>query len=235
MLDQWLPEKRLAEIARDLALPATAFVGPIAHDDDADFAVRWFSPTQEIILCGHASLAAGYVLLGQSGDNSVRLRTRRSGVITVQSQGGGLEVALPAIPTQKASNEQAAQLMALTTYEAFRSELGYNLFVIESEAELRSISPDFAGLSRMVGDQFIVTAPGDKTDITSRVFKGGQGAGEDSVTGSAHAVLAPYWAKRLGREKMTAHQASARGGDLTLRLEGERVWVGGECVAVKRP
>jgi PhzF family phenazine biosynthesis protein len=235
MLDQWPPDARLAEIAREVALPATAFVGPTSGDVEADFAVCWFSPEQEITLCGHASLAAGCALLEQSGDGSVALATRRSGTIVVQREGASLEVTLPAISTRPAQLEQAARLIGLGTSEAFRSELGYNLFVVASESELRSIAPDFAGLSRLADDQFIVTAQGEETDIASRVFKGGNDASEDSVTGSAHAVLAPYWATRLGRNDMTAHQASARGGDLTLRLDGDRVWVGGQCVTVKRP
>ena len=234
MLSEWLSEERLAEIATAAAAPATAFVAPLAGDQ-ADFAIRWFSPTQEIALCGHASLAAGHVLLEQTSGHSVSLRTQRSGVITVQRQGGGLEVALPTIPTKHARHEAAAELIGLGNSDALRSELGYNLFVMESEADLRSLTPDFERLSRLAGDQFIVTAPGHTADMASRVFKGGDGASEDSVTGSAHAVLAPYWAKRLGRKEMTAHQASARGGDLTLRLDVSRVWVGGECVTVKRP
>ena len=156
-------------------------------------------------------------------------------MVTVQRAGEGVEVALPAIETQPAEHPKAAALLGIQSGECWRSELGYNLFVLESEAQVRAITPDFAGLAKFPNDQFIVTARAGETDIVSRVFKGGPGACEDSVTGSAHAVLGSYWAERLGRETLAAHQASARGGDLTLRLEGQCVWVGGGCFTVAQP
>ena len=116
--------------------------------------------------------------------------------------------------------------------EVYRSELGYNIYLYDNEAAIRALAPDISGLEKLGKDQFIATAPGDRTDIVSRVFVPGGGVDEDSVTGSAHAVLTPYWAKRLGRDSFTAHQASQRGGDLTLRLDGDRAWLGGPCVTV---
>jgi predicted PhzF superfamily epimerase YddE/YHI9 len=118
----------------------------------------------------------------------------------------------------------------------YRSDLGYAIFEYRDEAAVRALNPDIRGLEALGADQFIATAPGEKTDIASRVFVPGGGVDEDSVTGSAHAALTPYWTTKLGRDHLTAHQASVRGGDLTLRLErraqGDRVWLGGPCVTV---
>ena len=230
LLEEWPADDELQAIAREIGLPATAFV--VA--EGADYTIAWFSPSAEIALCGHASLAAGHALLERDGGNAVRLRTRRSGVVTVQRSGEGVEVALPLIETRPAEHSEGAALLGLASSTCWRSDLGYNLFVLENEGQVRSLAPNFEGLAKLPTDQFIVTAKGTDTDIVSRVFKGGAGAGEDSVTGSAHAVLAPYWAKQLGRETLTAHQASARGGDLTLSLEGKRVWVGGQCVTLSK-
>jgi len=106
------------------------------------------------------------------------------------------------------------------------------MFLYPDEAAVRTLSPDLRGLAALGDDQFIVTAPGSETDVVSRVFVPGGGVDEDSVTGSAHAVLTPFWAQRLGRESFTAFQASQRGGLLTCRLEGDVAWLGGPCVTV---
>ena len=120
--------------------------------------------------------------------------------------------------------------------EVWRNDDRYNLFLFESEAQVRALTPDLRGLARLGDDQFICTAPGDTVDVVSRVFVPGAGVDEDSVTGSAHAVLTPFWAARLGRDRFTAHQASARGGDLICRLANEsgraQAWLGGDCVTV---
>ena len=106
-----------------------------------------------------------------------------------------------------------------------------SIVLLESEAALRAVAPDLRALER-IDRMAICTAPGDTTDVVSRVFVPAWGVPEDSVPGSAHAVLAPFWAERLGRGSFTAHQASQRGGDLTCRLVGDRVWLGGPCVTV---
>jgi len=201
----------------------------------ADWELRWCTPTYEIALCGHATLASGHVLLQRDGGERVTFRTRLSGVLEVVRAGDGYELALPAIatlPDSAANQAEAIRLLGAEPLEAYRSELGYNIYRYDSEAAVRGLSPDIRGLERLGKDQFIVTAPGAATDIVSRVFVPGGGVDEDSVTGSAHAVLTPYWAKRLGRDSFTAHQASTRGGDLTLRLDGDRAWLGGPCVTV---
>ena len=234
VLDEWLPDDVLVAIGAENLFAETAFVVRDATGE-ADWELRWCTPTYEIALCGHATLASGHVLLQRDGGERVTFRTRKSGVLEVVRAGEGYELALPAIPTLPDSAEnqaEAIRLLGAAPLEVFRSELGYNIYLYENEAAVRGLAPDIRGLERLGKDQFICTAPGDKTDIVSRVFVPGGGVDEDSVTGSAHAVLTPYWAARLGRTHFTAHQASTRGGDLTLRFDGDRAWLGGPCVTV---
>ena len=224
LLDEWLPDPVLQAIAREAALPATAFV--------AGREIRWFSPAAELRLCGHASLAAGHVLLTREGGEIVTFHSREVGEVEVRRVTLGYELALPAIPTSPGDWPEAAHLLGSPPREVWRSADRYNLFVYDSEAEVHALAPDLAGLAALGNDQFICTAPGETTDVVSRVFVPGGGTGEDSVTGSAHAALAPYWAARLGREAFTASQASARGGLLTCRVDGGQVWLGGQCATV---
>jgi predicted PhzF superfamily epimerase YddE/YHI9 len=231
VLEEWLPDDVLVQIGGENLFAETAFVVRDATGA-ADWELRWCTPTYEIALCGHATLASGHVLLTRDGGERVTFRTCQSGILEVVRLGDAYELALPAIPTAPGEHPEAVALLGAQPLEVWRNEGRYNVFLFESEAQVRALDPDIRGLGQMGTDQFICTAPGEATDIVSRVFVPGGGVDEDSVTGSAHAVLTPFWAKRLGRESFTAHQASARGGDLTLRLEGERAWLGGPCVTV---
>ncbi len=238
VLDEWLPDDVLVKIGAENLFAETAFVVRDATGA-ADWELRWCTPTYEIALCGHATLASGHVLLTRDAKGKalerVTFRTRLSGILEVVKAGDGYELALPAIataPDSAANQAEAIRLLGAEPLEVFRSELGYNVYLYANEEAVRALSPDIRGLEKLGKDQFIVTAPGDKTDIVSRVFVPGGGVDEDSVTGSAHAVLTPYWAAKLGRESFTAHQASQRGGDLTLRLDGDKAWLGGPCVTV---
>jgi len=242
VLDEWLPDDVLVAIAAENLFAETAFVvrdatGP--ENGGADWELRWCTPTYEIALCGHATLASGHILLTRDakgrGLDRITFRTRKSGVLEVAKLGEGYELALPGIATEADTAEkqtEAIRLLGADPLEIARSGLGYNIYLYENEATVRGLAPDIRGLEKLGKDQFIVTAPGERTDIVSRVFVPGGGVDEDSVTGSAHALLTPYWAKRLGRDSLTAHQASTRGGDLTLRLDGARAWLGGPCVTV---
>jgi len=242
VLDEWLPDDVLVAIGAENLFAETAFVVRDATGE-ADWELRWCTPTYEIALCGHATLASGHVLLTRDGEGQARervtFRTRKSGVLEVVRAGDAYELALPAIataPDTAANQAEAIGLLGAEPFDMARSALGYNIYLYENEAAVRGLAPDIRGLERLGTDQFIVTAPGIKTDIVSRVFVPGGGVDEDSVTGSAHAVLTPYWARRLGRDSFTAHQASTRGGDLALRLAkddtGDRAWLGGPCVTV---
>jgi predicted PhzF superfamily epimerase YddE/YHI9 len=231
-LDAWLPDPVLQAIAAENMFAETAFVVRDATRA-ADWELRWFTPALEIRLCGHATLASGYVLLGRDGGERVTFRTRQAGILEVRRMAdGALELALPAIATAPSEFPEAVALLGAEPREVWRSPDRYNVFLFDSEAQVRALAPDLRGLGRLGDDQFICTAPGAATDVVSRVFVPGAGVDEDSVTGSAHAVLTPFWAARLGRDRFTAHQASERGGDLTCRLEGDQAWLGGECVTV---
>lgn len=231
VLDEWLPDDVLVKIGGENLFAETAFV---VRDTTgaADWELRWCTPTYEIALCGHATLASGHILLQRDGGERITFRTRKSGILEVVKAGDGYELALPAIATAPRDYPEAVALLGAQPLEVWRNDSRYNIFLFESEAQVRALDPDIRGLGALGTDQFICTAPGDSTDIVSRVFVPGGGVDEDSVTGSAHAVLTPFWAKRLGRESFTAHQASQRGGDLTLRLDGDRAWLGGPCATV---
>lgn len=232
-LDEWLPDTVLTAIAAENMFAETAFLVPDATGA-ADYELRWFTPTVEVALCGHATLASGHVLLERDGLDKVTFSTRKSGQLRVaRGEGGGYEMALPL--TRVAPVENQALLDALGARgEVFRSEGGAEdtaIVLLENEAAVRALAPDMralAGIELMA----ICTASGERTDIVSRVFVPAWGVDEDSVTGSAHAALTPFWANRLGRERFTAHQASVRGGDLTCRLEGDGAVLGGACVTV---
>ncbi|WP_428028510.1 PhzF family phenazine biosynthesis protein [Altererythrobacter sp.] len=235
LLERWLPDKELQAIAEENSFAETAFLLKDASGA-ADFVLRWFAPAAEVALCGHATLASGHVVLSRAKDfgvgDEVTFRTRKSGVLEVRRAESGYELSLPAIPTEASAWPEAVSLIGAEPQEVWRSADRHGIYLYESEAQLRALDPDLRGLKALGTDQFICTAPGDRSDIVSRVFVPGAGIDEDSVTGSAHAALAPFWAARLGRDSFTAHQASARGGDLTLRLEDDRVWLGGPCVTV---
>ena len=232
LLEEWLEDSVLQAIAAENMFAETAFL--VADASGAgEWELRWFTPELEVRLCGHATLASGHVLLGRDPSlKRVRLRTRQAGVLEVRRQGAGYEVALPLILTAPGTWDEAAALLGQPS-EVWRSSDGhYNVFRYVSERDVRALAPDFRALAAFGDVQFIVTATGETADVVSRVFVPGCGVNEDSVTGSAHAVLTPFWADRLGRESFTAFQASTRGGHLTCRRDGSSAWLGGACVTV---
>jgi PhzF family phenazine biosynthesis protein len=232
ILDRWLDDAILQAIGAENNFAETAFVVPDASGE-SDWELRWFTPTVEIRLCGHATLAAGHVLLEREPQrDTVRFRTRKAGILEVRRQAVGYEVALPAISTAPGEWAEAVAAIGSAPREVWRSPDRYNVVLYGSEEEVRALRPNFRALAALGEDAFIATAPGRETDVVSRVFIPGAGVDEDSVTGSAHAVLTPFWAARLGRTAFTAYQASERGGHLTCRLDGGRAWLGGDCVAV---
>lgn len=230
-LDGWLEDAVLLAIAEENNFAETAFIVPDGSGA-ADWELRWFTPTEEVRLCGHATLASGHVLLARDGGERVTFRTREAGILEVVRAGAGYELGLPLIATAPEPFDEAARLLGAAPLEVWRNDTRYNVFLYEDEASVRALAPDLRGLGRLGNDQFICTAPGLATNVVSRVFVPGGGVDEDSVTGSAHAVLTHFWSERLGRESFTAHQASARGGTLTCRREGDRAILGGPCVTV---
>lgn len=230
-LEHWLPDETLLAIASENLFAETAFVVRDASGE-ADWELRWFTPTEEVRLCGHATLASGHVLLTRDGNERVTFRTRKAGNLEVRRATAGYELALPAIRTEPSDWPEAVALLGATPREVWLSPDHYGIYLFASEAEVRALEPDLRGLGRLGNDQFICTARGDSTDVVSRVFVPGGGVDEDSFTGSAHAALTPFWTGRLGRNTLSAHQASARGGDAVCTLDGDRVWLAGGCVTV---
>lgn len=230
-LDEWLDDAVLLAIAEENNFAETAFV---VKDDTgaADWELRWFTPTMEIRLCGHATLASGHVLLERDGGERVVFRTRRAGLLEVARAGTGYELGLPLIETAPDDWPEAVALLGAEPREVWLSPDRYGVYLFDSEDRIRALDPDLRELGRLGDDQFICTAPGSSTDVVSRVFVPGGGVDEDSFTGSAHACLTHFWTHRLGPDSFTAHQASRRGGDATCRREGDRAILGGRCVTV---
>ena len=228
-LDAWLEDATLQAIAGENNLSETAFTVPTPEDPEADYALRWFTPTVEVKLCGHATLASGHVLM--EGD-AIRFRTRHAGVLTVSRQDDGYALSLPAWTMEDRPLPDLAAGLGGAPVASFWREGGYSLFLFPDEAAVRALTPDFAALKRQGDTMLIATAPGTDSDIVSRVFVPGGGVDEDPVTGSAHCLLTPFWAERLGRRAFSAFQASARGGRLGCLLEGDRAVLTGQCRTV---
>ena len=231
-LEAWLADDVLQAIAQENNLSETAFIVPTTGK--ADYELRWHTPAAEVALCGHATLASGHhVLSRDTTRHHVTFQTRKSGILTVTRTGDGYELDLPAwVATPKPLPDIAAALGIASPDATLWHDSGYALIVVADEASVRALSPDLYALRALGPIVAIVSAPGEKFDFVSRVFTPYFDIPEDPVTGSAHAVMVPYWAERLGRTQLTAFQASARGGNVTCRLEADRVVLGGTCVTV---
>jgi len=228
-LDRWLADDMMQAIAAENNLAETAFTVP-SDSDDADYELRWFTPAIEVPLCGHATLAAGHILIHSE---KVRFSTK-SGILTVTKHGDLLELNLPGAKPAEHDEPELCAALGLSPRPVWLTAPEFNdsaIIPVENEAEVRAVSPDFARLKH-IRRMAIVTARGDEQDIASRVFVPYAGIDEDPVTGSAHGALVPYWAERLGRTEFTALQASARTGVLHCSLEGDRVILGGHCHTV---
>ena len=233
-LDAWLDDAILQSIALENNLAETAFIVK-RSDGVADYDLRWFTPTLEVELCGHATLASGHYVLSREPDRErVFFSTRISGVLGVTRDGDGYSLTLPALPCDSATLDPAVDAaLGATATAILRSPKGYLIAVFADAATVRGLAPKLRAVAGLPEMTVIATAPGDgDSDVVSRVFVPAGGIDEDPVTGSAHAALAPYWADRLGRASFTAFQASPRGGHVRCRLAGDRVVLGGSCVTV---
>lgn len=231
-LDTWLDDATLQAIAAENNLSETAFTVPTPGDPDANHALRWFTPTVEVKLCGHATLASGHVLMATSGRDSIRFRTRHAGILTVTRAGEGYALSLPAWDMAPRTLPELAAGLGGHPIESHWRDGGYSLFLFPDAAAVRALTPDYAALKSLGDMMLIATAPGQDSDIVSRVFVPGGGVDEDPVTGSAHCLLTPFWAARLGKSELSAYQASARGGWLGCALSGDRVILTGTCRTV---
>jgi PhzF family phenazine biosynthesis protein len=227
-LAAWLDDSLMQAIAEENNLAETAFFVPSARG----FRLRWFTPVREVELCGHATLAAAHVLFEILGyaEPAIVFETL-SGELIVKRHGKLLEMDFPAQPATACPIPEALvkglgcePLEVLTAADY--------LAVFDSEETVRALTPDHAALSRLDRRGVIVTAPGKDVDFVSRFFAPRYGVPEDPVTGSAHCELAPYWAKRLGKDALVARQVSKRGGELLCELKGDRVLLCGSAVTV---
>jgi PhzF family phenazine biosynthesis protein len=233
-----LPEPREAEwmqnVALEMNLAETAFL--VQQEDGYD--LRWFTPTVEVDLCGHATLASAHVLYetGQLAAEATAVFHTRSGCLTARKQGAEIELDFPAVPAEE-SYAPAGLLDALRVTPRWvgKNRLDY-LVVVETEAEVRNLKPDHSRLSALGVRGVIVTARATSPDFDfiSRFFAPGSGIPEDPVTGSAHCCLGPYWQPILNKSEFRAYQASPRGGIVRVTVEGERVHLGGQAVTVLR-
>lgn len=226
-LDAWLDDSILQGIAAENNLSETAFL--VAAE--RGFELRWFTPLTEVALCGHATLASAYVLFNCRGwsAETITFQTRQSGLLTVRKDHDLLELDFPARPPVQCESP-AGLIMALnaTPLEVLSSAEDL-LVVLCSEQEVKAIKPDFNALLQTACRGVIVTAKGDEVDFASRFFAPRVGIPEDPVTGSAHCVLIPYWARQLGKSRLRALQVSRRGGELFCQEQGNRVIIAGRA------
>ncbi len=237
-LTRWLDDAVLQRIASENNLSETAFIVAIDGSEDdggegADFELRWFTPAAEVALCGHATLASGHFLLSADPSRDrVVFRTRQAGLLEVARDGDGYAMALPTwAPTPQAMPEIVAAL-GVEAIDTLWHDKGYALVVVADEAAVRAAAPDGRAVKALGPYVLIVSARGETAEVVSRVFTDYFDIPEDPVTGSAHAVMVPYWAEKLGKTEFAAYQASARGGHVGCTLQGDRVVLRGSCVTV---
>jgi PhzF family phenazine biosynthesis protein len=223
----------MQRVAAEMNLAATAFLEPLA----GGYALRWFTPTVELALCGHGTLASAHVLYetGRAGKGDQIRFVSAGGELIARHDGTAIELDFPATPAAHAAPPDGL-LTALGVRSAEWTGAGAEDFmvVLASEQQVTGLRPDQAGLAAISVRGIIVTAPASRpgADFVSRSFAPSIGVAEDSVTGSSHCTLAPYWCERLGQTALTGYQASARGGTVRVRLAGERVILAGQAVTV---
>lgn len=229
-LDRWLEDEVLQQIARENNLAETAFF----TGGDGAYELRWFTPTTEVDLCGHATLASAFVLYEEMGERADRIRFEtRSGPLFAEREAEMVSLDLPLWEDRPVEEvpDDLVEGLGVRPSAVFTTSSATNFFaVFEKESEVRAIRPRFDLLERLHPHGVVVTAPGDLADCASRYFAPSYGIPEDPVTGAVHCGLAPYWSKRLGRLGIHAHQVSSRGGELFCEVRGDRVGISGNAV-----
>jgi PhzF family phenazine biosynthesis protein len=225
-LEEWLPTETMLAIAAENNLAETAF---FVKEGDG-YGLKWFTPTVEMDLCGHATLASAFVLWNELGFTGETLSFEtRSGTLTVARDGDLMVLDFPSRPP--AETDAPANLGEALSAEPETTLKSRDLLcVYNSEAEVLALRPDFNAITDLGVHAVIVTAPGDRSDFVSRFFAPCVGVDEDPVTGSAHCTLIPYWAERLGKNELYARQVSERGGEIFCELKGDRVRMAGNAV-----
>jgi PhzF family phenazine biosynthesis protein len=224
----FLDDAALQSIAAENNLAETAFLVP----ENGDYRLRWFTPLTEVPLCGHATLASAAVVMERLEPERKRVVFQSaSGPLTVNRAADGYVMNFPARPSELiATPPELSAALGVEPIEVSVNTFNY-MALLENAQVLRELTPDLSAIARMDRPGVIVTAPGDgQYDFISRYFAPAKGVPEDPVTGAAHCMLAPYWAKRLGKTEFRAFQASHRGGEINCQLNGDRVELRGTCV-----
>ncbi|MDX1454359.1 MAG: PhzF family phenazine biosynthesis protein [Gammaproteobacteria bacterium] len=233
-LESWLSDDRMLAIAAENNLSETAFFVP---HDSGGYHLRWFTPTREVDLCGHATLATAHVLFQELGRALTEVHfATASGNLTVRLKDGVLAMEFPSRPAKEWDDGgKVAAALHARPLRVMKTELNDPdsdkvVAVFESESDVADLMPSMSALQEVPGQGVVATAPGDKVDFVSRYFAPSAGVPEDPVTGSSHSTLTPYWFEVLGRSSMTARQISARGGDLYVEQQDNRVLIAGSAV-----
>ena len=231
-LEKWIDAGQMQAIAAENNLSETAFLVPAENtvdgDAGADFEIRWFTPTDEAKLCGHATLASAFVMFTQCGwdGDEIRFSSASGGLAARREADGMITLDFPARGGAPMPVPDGLEEAIGADIREFRAAV-MNMAVLDSEAAVRAVAPDLAYIRDLGGDGLIITGPGATCDCASRYFAPHCGIDEDPVTGSAHCTIIPYWAAKLGKDTLHARQVSKRGGDLWCRLAGDRVLISG--------
>ena len=246
--DTWPDDAWMQQVAAEMRLSETAFAHPLTENDDADWALRWFTPEVETDLCGHATLATAHAMHRDRGTpGSVRFMSRSGVLVAHTSQDGAITLDFPAaVLSETSAPDGLAEALGVSPQAVYATgALRDLLVVLDDEAAVRGLAPDLgaiAGIARREGLRGVIAtacaATADAStadagyDFVSRFFAPADGIPEDPVTGSAHTALAPCWSSRLGREELTGLQASARGGLVRVSPRGDRVHLTGHAIVV---
>jgi PhzF family phenazine biosynthesis protein len=234
ILEEPRDESWMQDVAREMNLSETAFL----HKQDDGYRLRWFTPVTEVDLCGHATLASAHILFetGLLGSQEQAQFHTMSGLLKATLKGEEIELDFPAVPYEPMSEPSGlSEALGVAPKYLGKSKFFY-LVEVGSERTVRDLKPDIEKIKSLSAPAIIVTSVADTEDydFVSRCFAPNVGIDEDPVTGSAHCFLGPFWSKRFGKDEMVAYQASERGGMLRIRVEGDRVFIGGRAVTVLR-
>jgi len=229
MLDSWISDDLMQSIGNENNLAETAFVVPKGED----FEIRWFTPTVEVDLCGHATLASAFVLFNiyNYPSSLIQFHSPRSGLLTVEKNGDMLFLNFPTDKLETLQDDENLNIekcIGIKPLELYKGKTDY-MALIDNENSLQNLQPNLIEISKLKARGLIVTAKGNDVDFVSRFFAPQDGINEDHVTGSAHTSLLPLWSKKMGKNKFIARQISKRGGQLVCEFKNDRCLIGGKA------